>query len=116
VIGIVGTRKRSTPRNMGIVKKAFLEVYEEGDWICSGGCEQGADNFAERFARKYGIPIVIFHADWDKHGKAAGPIRNTIIAKYSDVLIACVARTRKGGTEDTITKFEKRRGKKAIIV
>ena len=51
------------------------------------------------------MPIFIFHADWEKFGRGAGFVRNGDIANNSDVLIACVAKDRKGGTEDTIGKF-----------
>ena len=43
--------------------------------IVSGGA-RGADSLGERYARENGIEFVLFAADWNKHGKAAGPIRN----------------------------------------
>ena len=105
-IGIIGTRRRDNPEAYGKVREAFLKVYEDGDWIVSGGCSKGGDRFAQALAKKYGCPILIFYPAWDKVGKGAGLLRNTDIAKYSDVLIACVAKDRLGGTEDTIKKFE----------
>ncbi len=105
VIGIIGTRRRNSLRDFDKTKIVFDRIYKDGDLICSGGCPQGGDKFAEMLAKNYGIPILIFHADWNKHGKAAGFIRNGLIAKASDVLIAVVAGDRKGGTEDTIRKF-----------
>jgi len=107
-IGIVGSRTRVSITEFRKVKKAFEKVYAKGDYIVSGGCRRGADEFAERLARQQGLPILIFHADWKGLGKRAGFHRNTDIAVTSDVLIACVAKDRKGGTEDTIRKFEKR--------
>lgn len=104
-IGIVGSRRRNTQTDLLKVEKALLEVYEEGDQIVSGGCPQGADIFAEYLAKKHQIPILIYYAQWNKLGKAAGFIRNTDIAAEADVLIACVAEDRTGGTEDTIKKF-----------
>jgi len=119
-IGIVGSRRRNKKDDYGAIRKAFLEVWEkaeesllEGEFtleIVSGGCPQGGDQFAEILSDAYGVPITVFPAQWDKHGKAAGFIRNTDIADNSDVLIACVASDRKGGTEDTIKKFLKRQG------
>lgn len=105
VIGIIGSRRRNALRDFDKTKIVFDQVYKAGDLICSGGCPQGGDKFAEMLAKSYGIPILIFHADWNKHGKAAGFIRNGLIAKASDVLIAVVTGDRKGGTEDTIRKF-----------
>lgn len=43
--------------------------------LIEGGA-RGADVMARKFAEWQGIPVRTFPADWDKHGKAAGPIRN----------------------------------------
>jgi len=104
-IGIIGTRRRNNPEAYKKVEEKFLELYEEGDWIISGGCASGGDRFAHVIAKKFGIPILIFYPNWDKYKKGAGLVRNLDIAKYSDPLIACVASDRKGGTEDTIKKY-----------
>lgn len=40
------------------------------------GCARGADTLGETVAYKYGIPVERYPADWEKYGKAAGPIRN----------------------------------------
>jgi hypothetical protein len=55
--------------------------------IVSGGAS-GADSLGERYAKEKGHKLKVFKADWDKHGKAAGPIRNEEMAKYADGLIA----------------------------
>lgn len=36
----------------------------------------GADNYAKHWAIENGIEVLSFPADWERHGKAAGPIRN----------------------------------------
>ena len=58
--------------------KSSLDKISEVDKITvivSGGA-RGADSLGERYARENGIEFVLFAADWNKHGKAAGPIRN----------------------------------------
>lgn len=107
IIGIIGTRRRDRYHDYKAVEEEFFKVYEEGDWICSGGCPKGGDRFAEKIAKKYGIPILIYYPNWARHGRGAGIVRNTYIAKVSCILIACVADDRIGGSEDTIEKFEK---------
>jgi hypothetical protein len=47
------------------------------------GHAPGADALGERFAKSYGYPLTIFPAEWNKYGKAAGPIRNEKMAKYA---------------------------------
>lgn len=110
-IGIIGTRRRDTGIDLDKVSAAFLYVYSKNEnifTIISGGCPKGGDRFAEIIADDLGVPKVIYYANWEKYGKAAGFVRNTDIANESDVLIACVASDRKGGTEDTIKKFLKK--------
>ena len=43
--------------------------------VISGGA-RGADTMAEDWAKARGIECVVFHADWAKYGRAAGPIHN----------------------------------------
>ena len=54
--------------------------------IVSGGCS-GADKGGEIFARKHNLKLKIFPADWKKHGRSAGPIRNREMAEYADALV-----------------------------
>lgn len=43
--------------------------------MCHGDA-QGADAFAGRWAQLFGVPCRAYPADWRKHGKGAGLIRN----------------------------------------
>jgi hypothetical protein len=115
IIGIIGTRRRNTGSSYKAIEDKFNELYQPGDWICSGGCPMGGDRFAEEIAKKRGVPIIIFYPSWEK-GKGAGIIRNTDIASNSDILIACVARDRTGGSEDTIKKFLKIHPEKDLYI
>lgn len=54
--------------------------------IVSGGCK-GVDHAGEYYADFYDLPIKRFPADWKKHGRAAGPIRNKQMADYADALL-----------------------------
>jgi hypothetical protein len=40
------------------------------------GAAAGADRLADRYADRHDIRARRFHADWGRHGKAAGPLRN----------------------------------------
>jgi len=107
-VGIIGTRRRNNKIAFKKVEKSFDKLslnIRRNCWIVSGGCPSGGDRFAQILAKKKGIPILIVYPNWDKYGKGAALIRNTPVAEMSDILIACVAKDRKGGTEDTIKKF-----------
>lgn len=108
-IGIVGTRRRDSNGEEDFLAccEVFHSIYYPGDRIVSGGCPKGGDRFAEMIAKANGLTITIHYPDWDKHRKAAGFVRNTLIAEDCDVLIAVVSEDRTGGTEDTIRKVQK---------
>lgn len=55
--------------------------------IISGGAK-GADKIGELFALKHNFTLEVYPADWDTHGKSAGPIRNKQMADASDGLVA----------------------------
>jgi len=44
--------------------------------IIHGGCPTGADAVAHSFCRSLSVNEQEFKADWDQHGKYAGPLRN----------------------------------------
>ncbi len=103
---IIGSRRGNSLADYENVAEIFFRIWEIGDIIISGGCPKGGDKFAEMISRIHNIPITIYKADWSL-GRHAGFLRNGTIAENGDVLIACVALDRKGGTEDTIKKFKK---------
>lgn len=51
-------------------------AYFKPDLVIEGEA-QGADILAAEAAEYFDIPVLRFPADWEKYGKAAGPIRNT---------------------------------------
>lgn len=56
--------------------------------VISGACKTGADYWGELWALRNSIPVDRYPADWEKHGNAAGPIRNREMAKVAGQLIA----------------------------
>ena len=55
-----------------------------GEFEVVSGMARGADSLGERYARENSLPIAEFPADWDKHGKKAGFLRNADMADYAD--------------------------------
>lgn len=54
--------------------------------VCGGA--KGADATGKLYADAMEIPCVMFNAQWNQYGKAAGPIRNEQMGRYADALIA----------------------------
>lgn len=68
-----------------------------------GDCPSGVDKLALEVANKHGLECNIFVADWDRHGKAAGPIRNgEMIARSPDLVYAFRHNGHSPGTDDCI--------------
>jgi predicted Rossmann-fold nucleotide-binding protein len=65
--------------NQKHLQRGFTEV------VCGGA--RGADSFGCSWAESLGIPVKVISADWDKHGKAEGPLRNREMAAYADAVI-----------------------------
>jgi hypothetical protein len=45
------------------------------------GMAKGADTLAGEWAERNDVPVEGYRADWEKHGKRAGPIRNAEMLK-----------------------------------
>lgn len=58
-----GLRKVASARNESLV-------------VVHGDCPTGADAMAAQWAKQCGIEVEAYPAEWDRYGKAAGPMRN----------------------------------------
>lgn len=65
----------------------FSDLWPEEITIVSGGA-RGADAIGERLAKAYNTNLCIYPAQWDRYGKAAGYLRNSLMAANADVLLA----------------------------
>lgn len=61
--------------------KAHLDALHDMEPITEiiHGGASGADTLAGLWATQNNVKLNIFPAEWEKHGRAAGPIRNTIM-------------------------------------
>ena len=88
---IIIAGSRNCPEDSAILKdkinKMLLHIDCYDAEIVSGTCK-GADILGENYAKDNNLPIKQFPADWDKHGKKAGYIRNKEMAEYATHLIA----------------------------
>lgn len=53
-----------------------LKRFDPHTTVVITGMARGADRIAHDLALRMGMQVMKFPADWDAHGKAAGPIRN----------------------------------------
>jgi hypothetical protein len=107
-VAVIGSR---TFDNYEEVKRTLSAI--DITLLVSGGAK-GADTLGEQYAKENNIPTKIFLPDWEKHGKAAGFIRNTDIINEAELVVAFWDNYSKG-TLDALTKAEKL-NKKIIIV
>lgn len=70
-----------------IMDELILETNSVPTEIISGTAK-GADTMGETYAKELGIPIKRFPANWNKHGKKAGHLRNIEMAEYGEQLVA----------------------------
>lgn len=68
---------------------AALHAHTEIEYIVHGDAK-GADSLADEVAKEIGINRVKFPANWTKHKRSAGPIRNRIMIELVqiDVVLA----------------------------
>lgn len=84
----------------------------EPDEIVSGTAN-GVDQLGEEYATEHDLDIERFPADWDGHGKQAGPIRNREMAEYADALVAIHVND-SAGTADMIETATELLGSDAV--
>ena len=74
------------------------------DIVVEGGAK-GADSLAKKAANKLGIEVREYQAEWDKYGRAAGPIRNQeMLREKPDLVLAFHSNIEKSkGTKNMIT-------------
>ena len=74
VLLVCGGRDYTDKERLWVTLNDYLH-----DWgvirVVTGGA-RGADTLAEEWAKIQEVECSVYHADWAKHGRAAGPIRN----------------------------------------
>lgn len=72
------------------------------------GEARGADKMARRIAKRLGLEVKPFPADWIKYGDAAGPIRNQqMIDEGKPDLVLAYPMPDSIGTQDMIARARK---------
>ncbi len=71
----------------GYIDLCLSNIRKEYRIIIVSGCASGADALGERYADENGFAVEKHPADWDRHGKSAGPRRNREMAQMADYVI-----------------------------
>lgn len=82
---------------------------QKRDVVIIHGAARGADSLADDYGRERGLRVIRYPADWENHGRSAGPIRNKLMLTGGDPHVI-VAFKGGRGTADMI-----RQGKKAGV-
>lgn len=97
-LGLVGSRHYKNYKEFSNVVDKMIDQYGIPTNIISGGhldkygnIKPGADTLAWYYSKNNNINIIEHNAEWEKYGKAAGPIRNKLIVDDSNVILAFVA-------------------------
>lgn len=107
-VAIIGSRGYT---NLDAVRRYVMSL-PPNSLVISGGA-RGVDTVAEQTARQCGLPVKIFPADWNKHGKQAGYLRNVQIVEAADYVVAFWDGESKG-TAHTI-RIARQKGKRVEI-
>lgn len=65
----------------------YLSKIEDEIVVLCGMCE-GADALGYKYAKERVYNVKFYPADWARHGRAAGPLRNEKMAQNADALVA----------------------------
>lgn len=87
ILAVSGSR-HLTDRAFVWSRLAHLSKHRRPHLVLIHGACRGADRLAAEWARSEGLRPIPFPADWDRHGKRAGPLRNWELAHACDALVA----------------------------
>jgi hypothetical protein len=90
---------------------AFARALGQPLTIIHGDCPTGVDAIADAWARRRsdeGIQVRAWPAEWDRLGKAAGPVRNSNMALAGADMCIAFLRDDSRGTKDMIYKAQAR--------
>ncbi len=82
------------------------------------GCAIGADSISGYVARTLNYPILEFPADWNKYGRAAGPIRNKqmLVEGKPDLVLAFHNDIENSKGTKNMVDIARKTGVKVIII
>lgn len=74
------TGSRAGGSGVSEVLDSLVDHFGKPDMVYVGDAN-GVDDRASEWAKETGIDVRVFAAEWDRHGRSAGPIRNRKMLK-----------------------------------
>lgn len=106
---VMVTGSRQWPRPQVIQERLQKLMDEEGHCQIIVGDAGGADTYCLIYGREIGHEVTVYHADWARHGRAAGVIRNSEMIRTTPDLVLAFWDGQSRGTKHAIEE-SKRRG------
>lgn len=111
---VAGTRDFIDKKYLWGVLDRYLREHDPKTITILDGKSRGPDSFGGEYGEAKGLRVLPFPADWDKHGKGAGFIRNEEMAKAGTHLIAFWD-GKSSGTKDMIERAQNH-GLRVIVI
>ena len=130
-VAIVGSRKYENRRKIKDFIFKLKQQYGEDTIIVSGGCKQGADKYAKKYALELGLqyeeyppfhevhnlycvlPKTRYSKDFNMRNFY---VRNKIIASVCDYIIAFIPEGVEASGTKSVLEYSKKLNKKRIII
>ena len=95
--------------NVGIILEVLSDLHSSMPTatLVHGACPTGADKAADAIWTTWGLPVERFPADWQTHGRAAGPIRNQQMVDTGAAICIAFNRNDSRGTADCVKRAKK---------
>jgi hypothetical protein len=100
-VAVVGSREYPDEERV----RVFVRSLPSDSVLISGGA-RGVDSWAEDEARRHGMIVHVYPADWKRYGRRAGFIRNVDIVRSANRVVAFWD-GRSPGTKSTIDIAER---------
>jgi YspA, cpYpsA-related SLOG family len=111
ILVVAGSRHYTDAQRIWDRLTEIWDEFPEINCVRTGGAK-GPDSIALSWAKRLGLFTEVVLPNWSKHGKAAGPIRNSELLYDADLLVAFWDGV-SSGTEDIINKAN---GKKSNTI
>lgn len=105
-LAVVGSRACSPAQFSTIMR--HLDHLDPAPSVVVTGDASGVDEAARFWSFTNIGPPAVHNAEWEEHGKKAGPMRNAKVVADADRMIAFICRRPSPGTEDAIRQAKDR--------